>query len=315
MKPYKTILLSLLILPLPLLLGSCEKEEEIENTRWVLVWSDEFDTPTPDNRPDPSKWTYEKGASGYGNQELQNYTDRVENASYTTHKGLGCLKITALNDNYDGVAYSSARIKTEGLFEQRYGRFEARLKLPYGPGLWPAFWMLGANYATDVWPKCGEIDIMENKGYQPNIVSSALHFPGHSGGNPITQTFGYESQRFDTDFHIFAVEWDESQIVLFVDNVLYKRVKAADVTDGEWVFDHPFFIILNVAVGGTFGGDPTADTVFPQSMYVDYVRVYQKSTEVQPGTNTGDISSNGSIPGWDFNGPDSDKGLIEPELK
>lgn len=154
MKPYKTILLSLLILPLPLLLGSCEKEEEIENTRWVLVWSDEFDTPTPDNRPDPSKWTYEKGASGYGNQELQNYTDRVENASYTTHKGLGCLKITALNDNYDGVAYSSARIKTEGLFEQRYGRFEARLKLPYGPGLWPAFWMLGANYATDVWPKC-----------------------------------------------------------------------------------------------------------------------------------------------------------------
>ena len=102
MKPYKTILLSLLILPLPLLLGSCEKEEEIENTRWVLVWSDEFYTPTPDNRPDPSKWTYEKGASGYGNQELQNYTDRVENASYTTHKGLGCLKITALNDNYDG---------------------------------------------------------------------------------------------------------------------------------------------------------------------------------------------------------------------
>lgn len=102
--------------------------------------------------------------------------------------------------------------------------------------------MLGANYATDVWPKCGEIDIMENKGYQPNIVSSALHFPGHSGGNPITQTFGYESQRFDTDFHIFAVEWDESQIDFFVDNVLYKRVKAADVTDGEWVFDHPFLL-------------------------------------------------------------------------
>lgn len=139
--------------------------------------------------------------------------------------------------------------------------------------------MLGANYATDVWPKCGEIDIMENKGYQPNIVSSALHFPGHSGGNPITQTFGYESQRFDTDFHIFAVEWDESQIDFFVDNVLYKRVKVADVTDGEWVFDHPFFIILNVAVGGTFGGDPTADTVFPQSMYVvtsGFIRNQQK---------------------------------------
>ena len=194
MKRYKIILLALLGFSLPLLLESCEKEETIENTEWVLVWSDEFNIPTPDNRPDPLKWTYELGASGYGNQELQNYTDRVENASYTIHEGLGCLKITALNDNYDGVAYSSARIKTEGLFEQRYGRFEARLKLPYGPGLWPAFWMLGANYDTNEWPGCGEIDIMENKGYQPNIVSSALHFPGHSGGNPITQTFGMRNK-------------------------------------------------------------------------------------------------------------------------
>ncbi len=316
MKHYRIVLLGLFTISLSLLLGSCEKDEEIiERTEWVLSWSDEFDTPTEDGKPDPSKWVHETGATGNGNQELQNYTDRVENASYATYNNLGCLKITALEDNYEGITYSSARIKTEGLFEQKYGRFEARLMLPYGPGIWPAFWLLGANYATDEWPACGEIDIMENKGYQPNIVSSALHLPGHSAGNAITQTFGYEKQRFDTDFHVFAAEWDETKIDFFVDNVLYKRVKAVDVTDGEWVFDHPFFIILNVAVGGTFGGNPTEDTVFPQSMYVDYVRVYRKSTSPeQPGAAGGDVSSNGTIGSWDFNGADSDKGLLEPDL-
>ena len=278
---------------------------------WKLIWSEEFDYT---GFPDSTKWSYDTEGNVYqwGNNEAQYYTSgRKENAWVSD----GVLRITALKEPMEGRSYTSARLITKGKGDWLYGRFEIRAKLPTGRGTWPAIWMLPTDWEYGDWPKSGEIDIMENKGYQPNIVSSALHFPGHSGGNPITQTFGYENQRFDTDFHIFAVEWDESQIDFFVDNVLYKRVKAADVTDGEWVFDHPFFIILNVAVGGTFGGDPTADTVFPQSMYVDYVRVYQKSTEVQPGTNTGDISSNGSIPGWDFNGPDSDKGLIEPELK
>lgn len=315
MKHYKTILLGLLTASLPLLFGSCEEEEKIEKSEWILVWSDEFDTPTPDNRPDPAKWTFEKGATGFGNQERQNYTDRVENASYVEHNGTGCLRISALNDYYDGIAYSSARIKTEGLYEFRYGRFEARLKLPYGPGLWPAFWMLGADYKTNEWPACGEIDIMENKGYQPNIVSSALHMPGRSGGNPITQTFGYEHQRFDTDFHLYAVEWDEEKIDFYVDNILYKRVRSTDTGGGEWVFDHPFFIMLNVAVGGTFGGDPTEDTVFPQHLYVDYVRVYQKPEHIDPNANHGNTSSGSSIGDWDFNGENSDKGLLEPDMK
>ena len=194
MKHYKTILLGFLALSF----GSCGKDDALEsnstpeNNGWVLVWSDEFNTPTEDNRPDPSKWTYELGASGFGNGELQNYTNKEKNASYTTYKGEGCLKITALKDG-DGATYSSARIKTEGLFEFQYGRAEARLVLPYGIGLWPAFWMLGADYTTNAWPACGEIDIMENKGYQPNIVSSALHMPGRSGGNPVTSTFGSRS--------------------------------------------------------------------------------------------------------------------------
>ena len=282
MKHYKTILLGFLALSF----GSCGKEDSLEgsgnpeNNGWVLVWSDEFNTPTEDNRPDPSKWTYELGASGFGNGELQNYTNKEKNASYTTYNGEGCLKITALKDG-DGATYSSARIKTEGLFEFQYGRAEARLVLPYGIGLWPAFWMLGADYTTNAWPACGEIDIMENKGYQPNIVSSALHMPGRSGGNPVTSTFGYPDQRFDTDFHVFAVEWDKEKIDFIVDGTFYHRVEKSAVTDGEWKFDHPFFIILNVAVGGTFGGNPTDNTYFPQSMYVDYVRVYQKESERQ----------------------------------
>ena len=316
MKHYKTILLGFLALSL----GSCEKESALEgndnpeNNGWVLVWSDEFDTPTEDNRPNPSKWTYELGASGFGNNEMQNYTNKEKNASYATYNGESCLKITALKDG-DGATYSSARIKTEGLFEFQYGRAEARLVLPYGVGLWPAFWMLGADYATNEWPACGEIDIMENKGYQPNIVSSALHMPGRSGGNPVTSTFGYQNQRFDTDFHIFAVEWDKSKIDFIVDGKLYHRVEKTSVSDGEWSFDHPFFIILNVAVGGTFGGNPTDNTYFPQSMYVDYVRVYQKQSDIDPSANYGDVPSGGLLDEWDFNGENSDKGLLEPEMK
>lgn len=313
MKHYKTILLGFLALTL----GSCDDETpgnngNPEDNGWVLVWSDEFDTPTEDNRPNPSKWTYELGASGYGNNEKQNYTNQVKNASYETYEGLGCMKITALKDG-DGATYSSARIKTEGLFEFQYGRAEARLKLPYGKGLWPAFWMLGADYATNTWPACGEIDIMENKGIQPNIVSSALHMPGRSGGNPVTSTFGYQNQRFDTDFHIFAVEWDRERIDFIVDGTIYHRVEKTSVTDGEWAFDHPFFLILNVAVGGDFGGDPNDNTYFPQSMYIDYVRVYQRAADINPELNYGDIPNGSSINDWNFNGEDSDKGLLEPE--
>lgn len=277
MKQSKILIYSLSIFTAQLF-SSCEKMETVDNATWVLTWSDEFNDPTPDNRPDPSKWVYDlgHGENGWGNNELQNYTDKVENASYAEYEGRSCLKITATKTEN---GYESARIKTQGRFAQQYGRFEACMKLPYGKGYWPAFWLLGSDIDQNPWPACGEIDIMENKGYQPNIVSSALHFPGHSGSNPIIYFYGYEDKRFDTDFHLFAIEWDEEKIDFFVDNVLYKRVKAKDVTDGEWVYSHsnkPFFILLNLAVGGNFGGNPNNNTEFPQSVYIDYVRVYRK---------------------------------------
>lgn len=295
MKQIKYMFLGLLTLASPLVMTSCDDNEEEKNEDWVLVWADEFNVPTSDNRPDPSKWVYELGASRYGNEEKQNYTDRVENACYAMEDGESCLKITALADNYQGVTYSSARLRTEGRFAATYGRFEARMKLPFGPGMWPAFWLLGANYNTESWPKCGEIDIMENKGFQPNIVSSTTHGPGHYGGNPFTSTFGYPDQRFDTGFHIYAVDWSENKIVFSVDGHPYHTVYASQMEKDQWVFDHPFFIILNLAVGGLFGGDPTADTVFPQSLYVDYVRVYQRKSQVtSQGTAVG-----GNVSDWE----------------
>lgn len=298
-------LTALLALPLSASLFTACSDDKPEQDDWVLVWHDEFNDPTADNKPDPKKWVFETGATGNGNNELQIYTDRTDNIGYTTHNGEGCLRITALNDNYQGHAYSSARIKTDGLFSQAYGRFEARLQLPYGPGIWPAFWMLGADYNKVGWPQCGEIDIMENKGWQPNMVSSALHFPGHSGSNPITQTFGYERQRFDTSFHTFAVEWDELKIDFFVDDVLYRRVLTSEAEGGQWVFDHPFFILLNVAVGGDFVGSPTTGTKFPQNLYVDYVRVYKRRSRLQPG----DLNSEGNITDWQH----GDGGTISPD--
>ncbi|MEO1337060.1 MAG: glycoside hydrolase family 16 protein, partial [Myxococcota bacterium] len=161
----------------------------------------------------------------------------------------------------------------------QYGRIEARIKLPVGSGIWPAFWMLGDDFAEVGWPQTGEIDIMEYRGQRPGTVIGSIHGPGFSGGDSISAQFSLEEGGFDDDFHVFAVEWDPSRIAWFVDDEVYNVVTAGDVVIGqnrEWVFDHPFFIILNVAVGGTFVGPVGADTVFPQTMLVDYVRVFSR---------------------------------------
>ncbi len=173
-----------------------------------------------------------------------------------------------------GSVYTSGRITTKGKFEQAYGRFETRAQMPFGQGIWPAFWMLGADIDVVNWPQCGEIDILEYRGQEPTIIHGSLHGPGYSGGNPVTETFQYTNDRFDNGFHIFAVEWFEDRIDFYVDGNLYQRV-TSDQTPGEWVYDDPFFMILNVAVGGSFVGSPNGDTRFPQTMLVDYVRVYQ----------------------------------------
>ena len=249
--------------------------QELERTEFRLAWSDEFEgaAGTP---PDPASWNMDigTGVNGWGNQELQYYTNRPENVA---HDGEGNLVITARREGFNGSPFTSARINTQDLFEQQYGRFEARLITPFGPGVWPAFWMLGGTFEQEeVWPQAGEIDLMEMRGQQPSIIHGSIHGPGYSAGNAITKPFGLEQDRFDNDYHIYAIEWFPDRIDFFVDDFLYQRITRGDVEarGGDWVFDKPFFLLLNVAVGGTFVGFPLDTTPLPQTMTIDYVRVY-----------------------------------------
>lgn len=273
MKTYlKTIFILFVFISIVLIIPSCDNSTELEIPTYQLVWQDEFDG-TQGQSPDATKWAFDigTGEGGWGNQELQYYTDRSENISLD---GNGNLVITARRESFGGQPFTSARIKTQGLFEQTYGRFEARIKLPWGPGIWPAFWLLGSNIETVGWPQCGEIDIMEYRGQQTNLINGTVHGPGYSGGNSVTKTYGFATDRFDKDFHLFAVEWSTDYIRFYVDDVLYQEIKPGDIS-GQWVFNQPFFMILNVAVGGNYVGFPTSETPFPQSMIIDYVRVYK----------------------------------------
>ena len=259
-----------------IIFSGCKKEnvQKLEQRKWQLVWSDEFND-SAGTSPDSTKWKFDLGNGGWGNEELETYTKDTSNASTD---GNGNLAITAkanwVTDHWENI--TSSRIKTIGLFEQSYGRFEARIKAPWGPGMWPAFWLLGSDVNSVSWPRCGEIDIMELRGQKPNIINGTVHGPGYSGGAGITKSFAFENERFDVDFHLFAVEWGKDYIDFFVDNTLYQEITPGNVT-GNWVFDHPFFIILNVAVGGNYVGYPTSQTPFPQTMLVDYVKVYKEA--------------------------------------
>lgn len=255
-----------------LVIPSCDNPLDPAVAEWQLVWQDEFDG-LLGQRPDSTKWTYDigNGENGWGNQELQYYTNRQDNVSLD---GQGNLVITAKRESFGGMPFTSARIKTQGLFEQAYGRFEARIKLPYGPGIWPAFWLLGSDIGNVGWPNCGEIDIMEAKGQQPNLIFGTVHGPGYSAGNSLSKSFGFTNKRFDVDFHLFAVEWGKDYLRFYVDDVLYQEIKPKDLS-GPWVFNKPFFIILNLAVGGNYVGFPISQTPFPQKMIIDYVKVYK----------------------------------------
>jgi beta-glucanase (GH16 family) len=264
----------------------------IATSSWTLTWSDEFSS-SNGSAPDPAKWTYDLGGKGWGNQELQSYTSRSQNVQIQN----GNLVITALQENYtgtDGIArnYTSARLKTQNLFTQAYGRFEARIKIPRGQGIWPAFWMLGNNITQDGWPKCGEIDIMENIGREPGVIHGSLHGPSSlARTSDETSTISLPTaQNYSDDFHVYAIEWEPGAVRFYVDSNNYatftqERVSGFVLTNpemkwpagGQWVFDHPFFIILNLAVGGVWPGSPDATTHFPQQMLVDYVRVYSKN--------------------------------------
>jgi beta-glucanase (GH16 family) len=245
-----------------------------------LVWADEFDGPA-NTPPDASKWKFDLGGGGWGNNELESYTSRIENASLD---GQGNLAIKAIKERYTGTdgiprEYTSARLLTAGKFAQRFGRFEARIKLPAGQGIWPAFWLLGDDISTAGWPACGEVDIMENIGREPSINHGSLHGPGYFGGNSLTGSYALsDAQRFSDDFHVFALEWSPNVLRFLVDGNVYESKTPADMPASKgsrWVFDHPSFMLLNVAVGGNWPGSPDDTTVFPQTMLVDYVRVYE----------------------------------------
>lgn len=253
------------------------RKADLDRTARTLVWSDEFNGPNG-STPDPSKWKIVSSGSGFGNQELEYYTGRSSNIRLQN----GRLVITARKEGFTGPdgtsrAYTSARIESQGLFELKYGRVEARIKLPKGRGVWPAFWMLGSDYSAIGWPACGEVDIMENIGSEPSRVHGSLHGPGYSGGHPLSAVFDLPNQeRFSDDYHVFAIEWEPQTMRFYVDNVLYETQSAGSLAPGEtWAFDHPFYLVLDVAVGGYWPGSPDTTTQFPTSMLVDYVRVYR----------------------------------------
>ncbi len=274
------LILSISILLVPRLSAQSDK----------LVWSDEFNGTALDT----TKWTYEIGNNnGWGNNELEYYTNRVQNCSVQN----GLLTITARHESFDGYNYTSARIITEGKFSFEYGKVEARIKLPYGKGIWPAFWMLGDNITQVGWPACGENDIMEmiggsgtgspNSRLSDSTVYGTLHWKQNGSNSQSGGKFSLSSGRFADAFHIFGVTWTPQKIQFFVDSTVYYQV---DITPAALTaFHSPFFIILNLAVGGNWPGNPDSSTFFPQTMEVDYVRVYQDTSTamgmVRPPSN------------------------------
>jgi beta-glucanase (GH16 family) len=246
---------------------------------WTLTWSDEFDGPSGSG-VDPSHWSFDTGGGGWGNDELEYYTSGTSNAVVSN----GSLVITATTDGASGYPcwygpcqYTSARLNTAGKFSQQYGRFEARIQIPEGQGVWPAFWMLGDNIGSAGWPGCGEIDIMENIGSTPDTTYGTTHGPGPGNypGVGLSGAFNGGAP-MGNGFHVYATEWSASSVSFSVDGNVYWTVTPSQLPAGAtWVWNQPFFILLNFAVGGNWPGSPNGATSFPQQMLVDYVRVYQ----------------------------------------
>jgi beta-glucanase (GH16 family) len=244
----------------------------------TLAWSDEFDGPAG-SPPDPGTWRPETGGHGWGNAELQYYTGGTENARLD---GAGHLVITArrldpqTRGRYGGCRYSSARLTTKDSVTVRYGVIRARMRLPGGRGIWPAFWMLGRDIDEVGWPRCGEIDVMENFGKDSALVQGTVHGPGYCGAAGITATRRAGS-RLSAGFHVFSVAWEPDRIRWYLDDQRYGAITPDDLHGRPWAFDHDFFLLLNVAVGGTASQVPDGSVTFPRRMLVDYVRVYART--------------------------------------
>ncbi len=286
-RTHLTRLLVLFVLCLTTALVVLAKPTQVkaQTGTWSLVWQDNFDGPDGSG-PDTSKWGFDVGGWGWGNQELEYYTTGNHNAQVVEDSNAGdgkSLQISAKHE-YIGVEcwygpcqYTSTRLLTKNMFTWQYGRMEIRAKVPTGPGAWPAFWMLGQDIESAGWPTCGEIDIMEVTGNNPGKLYGTIHGPGYSGANGVGQTYDLPAgQAFSSDYHTFAVEWGPAAIRWYVDGTLYSTKTPADIPAGTtWVYDHPFFLLLNLAVGSNPGWPGTADpAAYPQNMLVDYVRVY-----------------------------------------
>ena len=236
----------------------------------TLVWGDEFNTP---GAPDPSKWTYDLGNGnwGWGNGELQNYTSDPDNVTIED----GRLFIFARSE---GGGYTSARIKSQGLFDFQYGRVDIRAMLPIGQGIWPALWMLGSDITTESWPACGEIDIMELVGHQPRLIHGTVHWGPNNGQHQYNGAIAPAltfPETFADEFHVFSIEWEEDLIKFYMDDIHYHTITPQNMNGFNYPFNDAFFFIMNVAVGGEWPGDPNETTPFPGFMAVDYIRVFQ----------------------------------------
>jgi beta-glucosidase len=262
--------------PVPYTQANTEPETITENYNfdgeWKLIWSDEFDAKA-NTPPNSESWTCETGGWGWGNAELQYYTDRLENVA---HNGNGQLVITVREENYKGNAYTSARCITMDKFEFMYGKIEARMKLPKGQGLWPAFWMLGADFPENGWPDSGEIDIMEYVGKEPRSTHGTIHGPGYSGSSGLGLRYVFDDPVAD-DYHVFGIEWEPAVIRWYIDGENFHTATPDTLWGmGNWVFNHKFFLLINVAIGGHWPGPPDDTTEFPQHMLIDWIRVYQR---------------------------------------
>jgi len=242
----------------------------------TLVWSDEFDTISSAN------WNHEVGGHGFGNDELEYYTaGQNVSVQFDSQAGSNVAVLEARSGGagnscwYGACQYTSSRMNTAGKRSFRWGRIEARMKLPQTQGIWPAFWMLGSSFPGTPWPASGEIDIMEHVGFEPEITHGAVHGPNYSGATPFSGTH-YLNEIVSANYHVYAVEWDTNNIHWYVDGTRFYSLSRSQVQSyGNWVFDQPFFIILNLAVGGRWPGNPNGSSTFPQRLFVDYVRVYQ----------------------------------------
>jgi len=251
--------------------------------QWTVTFEDDFEG-AAGSEPCPSRWGRDLGGHGFGNHELQTYTDGNANAFLD---GNGNLVIEARKETVtgqDGItcAYTSARLLTKGKFSQTYGKFEARMKLPRGQGIWPAFWLLGESVDKVGWPLCGEIDIMESIGPVAKTLYATLHGPGYCGGENLQGTTTVEESLSEA-FHVFGIQWEPDQISWHFDGDCYATICRRDAGNREWPFDSPFFVLLNLAVGGDWPGSPDATTTFPQRLLVDYVRVCTAETGADRG--------------------------------